>query len=107
MNIQTLRLTIEEFLKKRKTNSAYYEENWAERNERKAYYQSFDKDKLLEMTEEDFAEYISKLWSMLMWGNKQYVVDKLIVDNGLRVLKNNWQSCYTKLPLLKNVGMRF
>ncbi|MCH5344338.1 MAG: hypothetical protein J1E64_09875 [Acetatifactor sp.] len=25
---------------------------------------------------------ISKLWSMLIWGNKQYVVEKLIADNG-------------------------
>ncbi len=39
------------------------------------------------MTEEDFLEYISKLWSMLIWGNKKYVVDKLIDDNGFTVLK--------------------
>lgn len=52
------------------TNAAYYEENWNERKERKAYYQSFTKDKLLAMTEEDFLEYISRLWAVLMWGNK-------------------------------------
>lgn len=39
------------------------------------------------MTEEDFLEYISKLWSMLIWENKKYVVDKLIDDNGFTVLK--------------------
>ena len=70
------------FIKKKKTNAAYYEENWAERKERKEYYQSFTKDKLLAMTEEEFLEYISKLWSMLIWGNKKYVVDKMIADNG-------------------------
>ena len=39
------------------------------------------------MTKEEFLEYISKLWSMLIWGNKNYVVDKLIGDNGFDHLK--------------------
>lgn len=87
MNTQKLNSAITEFMKKKKSNAAYYEENWAERKERKEYYQSFTKDKLLAMTEEDFSEYISKLWSMLIWGNKKYVVDKLIADNGFTLLK--------------------
>lgn len=65
MNTQKLNSAIAEFTKKKKSNTAYYEENWAERKERKEYYQSFTKDKLLAMTEEAFLEYISKLWSML------------------------------------------
>lgn len=87
MNTQKLNSAISEFTKKKKSNAAYYEENWAERKERKDYYQSFTKDKLIAMTEEDFLEYISKLWSMLIWGNKKYVVDKLIADNGFDTLK--------------------
>ena len=87
MNTQKLNSAITEFMKKKKSNAAYYEENWAERKERKEYYQSFTKDKLLAITEEDFSEYISKLWSMLIWGNKKYVVDKLIADNGFTLLK--------------------
>lgn len=87
MNTKKLNSAISEFLKKRKTNEEYYEENWTERKERKEYYQSFTKEKLLAMTEDDFLEYISKLWSMLIWGNKEYVVDKLIADNGFRALK--------------------
>jgi len=78
---------INEFAKKNKSNTAYYEENWAERKERREYYQSFTRSKLLAMTEEEFLEYISKLWSMLIWGNKKYVVDKLIADNGFVALK--------------------
>lgn len=87
MNSQILNLAIAEFTRKKKSNTAYYEENWAERKERKDYYQSFTKDKLIAMTKEEFLEYISKLWSMLIWGNKKYVVDKLIADNGFDVLK--------------------
>lgn len=87
MNTQKLNSAIAEFIRKKKYNAAYYEENWAERKERKEYYQSFTKDKLLAMTEEEFLEYISKLWSMLIWGNKKYVVDKMIADNGFATLK--------------------
>lgn len=87
MNTKKLNSAIAEFTKKKKSNAAYYEENWAERKERKDYYQSFTKDKLIAMTEEEFLEYISKLWSMLIWGNKKYIVDKLITDNGFASLK--------------------
>ena len=72
---------------KKKFNAAYYKENWEERQERKNFYQSYTKDKILAMTEDEFLEYISKLWSMLIWGNKKYVVDKLIADNGFDALK--------------------
>ena len=54
MNKDILLATIKEFFKKKKINSAYYEDNWAERKERKAYYQSFNKEKLLKMTKEVF-----------------------------------------------------
>lgn len=87
MNNTKLASAISAFSKKSKGNAAYYEENWTERQERKEYYQSFTKDKLLAMTEDDFLEYISKLWSMLIWGNKKYVVDKMIADNGFTTLK--------------------
>lgn len=87
MNIEKLRAAISDFSKHQNTNAAYYEDNWSERKERKEYYQSFTKDKLIAMTEDEFLEYISKLWSMLIWGNKKYVVDKLIADNGFLALK--------------------
>ena len=80
-------MAISAFIKNKKTNAAYYEENWSDRIERKTYYQSFTKDKLLAMNEEDFFKYISRLWSMLIWGNKKYAVDKLIADNGFDTLK--------------------
>ena len=89
MNTHKLNLAITDFIKKKKSNAAYYEENWSERKERKEYYQSFTKDKILAMTEEKFLEYISKLWSMLIWGNKKYVVDKMIADNGFTTLKKH------------------
>ena len=37
MNIQKLNSAITEFTKKKKSNAAYYEENWAARKEHKEY----------------------------------------------------------------------
>lgn len=88
MNEQKLKEAIKKFVEKKKANPTYYEENWTERRERKEYYQSFTQEKLLAMSEEDFLEYISKLWSMVIWGNKKYVAEKLISDNGFDALKN-------------------
>lgn len=87
MNDAKLKSAIQAYTSKKKTNAAYYDENWTERKERKAYYKSFDKARLLSMTEDQFLEYIGKLWSMLIWGNKKYVVDKLIADNGFENVK--------------------
>lgn len=84
---QKLDLAIQSFMAKKKSNAAYYNENWIDREERKKYYQSFDRKKILAMTEDEFLQYISKLWSMLIWGNKKYVVDKLIEDNGFENVK--------------------
>lgn len=89
MNKTKLQSAITTFVKNKKANAAYYDDNWTERKERKAYYQSFTRDRLLSMTEEDFFEYMSRLWSMVMWGNKRFVVDKLIADNGFEALKKH------------------
>lgn len=89
MNEQKLNVAIQAYISKMNANAAYYEENRAERKERRAYYQSFNREKLLAMTEDEFLEYISKLWSMVIWGNKKYVADKLIADNGFGNVKKH------------------
>lgn len=58
-----------------------------ERNERKHYYQSWTKEKIEKMNEDEFVEYIGKLWSMLVWGNKKYIADKIIELNGFENIK--------------------
>ena len=107
MNEQKLKVAISEFVNKKKSNAAYYEENWTERKERKEYYQSFTKGRLLAMTEEEFLEYISKLWSMLIWGNKKYVVDKMMPTTVLAHSKSSWPNYFMAQALLKSVGMYF
>ena len=68
-------------------NKATYESDRIERNARASYYRSWSVDKLRAMSEEQFYDYMAKLWAMLIWGNKKYVVDKLITDNTFEKLK--------------------
>ena len=39
------------------------------------------------MTEDEFVEFIGKLWSMIVWGNKKYIADKIIELNGFNKIK--------------------
>ena len=89
MNNTKLQTAVSSFVKHKKSNAAYYDENWTERKERRAFYQSYTRERILAMEEDNFLEYMSKLWSMLIWGNKKYVVDKLIADNGFDNLKKH------------------
>lgn len=89
MNKDLLRKHIKDYLAKLTAKPQQFAADLKERRERAVYYQSWTADKLRKMTKEDLAEYISKLWAMRIWGNKQYVVDQLVEDNGLPALLAN------------------
>lgn len=88
MNIEKLEKHIENYLKEIKNNGNEISD-LNEREERKVYYSSFNKQKIIEMNEEEFYEYISKLWAMIIWGNKHYIINKYIEDNGFENLKKS------------------
>lgn len=87
MDNNKLQAAIKSFIRNKNSNAAYYNENWTERRERREYYQQYTKNKLLAMDKDQFSEYIGKLWSMLMWGTKTYVIKCLLDDNGFEPLK--------------------
>jgi len=87
MDISKLREHIQKYKKHVEHDPAVFADDSANRQERREYYKSWTKDKILKMSQEDFEEYISKLWAMLIWGNKKYVTDKLITDHGFEPLK--------------------
>ena len=100
MNKELLRKHIADYLAKLKANPAGFVTDLDERKERAAYYQSWTAERLQRMSAEEFAEYLSKLWAMRIWGNKQYVADKLISDNGLsNLLQRLSDLIWSKLPL--------
>jgi len=53
-----------------------------ERKERISYYQSFNKNTFMDMSEEQFQDYIAKTWASRTWGNKQYIIDLMLSSNG-------------------------
>lgn len=82
-----------------------------ERIERIAFYQRI---RLEEFTELLFSELIKKLWSMRIWGNKDYVVQKMIASNGFDKITNIFnffkredfdiKEGYEKLSSIKYMG---
>ncbi len=87
MNTELLQEYIGEYTQGLNSNPDQRDNDAQERAERRAYYVSWTADRIHAMTEEDFGAYISKLWAMLIWGNKKYVVNKLIEDNGFDALR--------------------
>ena len=88
MNIVLLQKHIADYKKHLLKDHEKLEQDLNERKQRTEYYQSWTKDRLLKMSEEDLYEYISKLWAMMTWGNKEYYITKLIEDNGFDAVKS-------------------
>lgn len=86
MNIERLNKVINEYIKH--VSNIGDIEAINERNERKLYYKSWTKERIKDMTQDEFVEYIGKLWSMIVWGNKKYITDKIIELNGFENIKN-------------------
>jgi hypothetical protein len=89
MNKDLLRNHIQAFVSDSKKDAEKFNADFKERSDFVTYYQLFTKEKILLMTDEEIYEYISKMWAMLIWGNKHYVVDKLIEDNGLKTFRKS------------------
>lgn len=87
MNKELLIKQLDNYLNKIKNESNI--NDLQERNTREEYYKSYTSDKILAMNEDEFYDYISKLWAMVIWGNKHYIVDKYIKDNGFENLKKS------------------
>jgi hypothetical protein len=87
MNKDLLKKHVMKFVSDSKENQKKFEQDFREREDLVRYYQSFKEDRLLSMSEEEIYEYLSRLWAMLIWGNKRYVVDKIIEDNGSQNFK--------------------
>ncbi len=62
------------------------------REERTTWYKEKmgSPEKIRNLTEKDLHELIEKLWAFGFWKNKAYKVEKLIKDNGLEKIKENF-----------------
>ncbi|WP_295913997.1 hypothetical protein [uncultured Alistipes sp.] len=75
-----------------KANKAQATAEQKEREHLAECTQSFTKERLLNMSETDFFEYIAPLWAMAMWGNKHYQVDNVIEANGMPLLREQFSN---------------
>jgi len=88
MNRALLTQYLRAYLEKLEHAPAQAARELKERRERLAYYQGWTAKRLRTMSRDDLLEFFTRLWAMLIWGNKAYVVDKAIEDNGLDELRD-------------------
>ena len=83
---ETIGNFVEDFKAFLKTKEA---QEWQkDREDRAALFERLlAKDKIESLTEKDFGIIISKLWASQIWGNKEYLVNKILKDNGLPKIK--------------------
>lgn len=89
MNREILKSHISAFLADSEQKEGQFKKDYEERLKLVSFYQAFTKQRILSMSEEDLYDYISPLWAMLIWGNKHYVVDKLLENNSLDGFRAN------------------
>ncbi len=68
-------------------NKKQVEADFQERHEMCGEMQAFTKDKLTNLTEDEFFDMIAPLWAMRIWGNKKYYIDSLIESNGMILIR--------------------
>ncbi len=107
MNNAILQEHISSFLTESKAEKDKFTNDFKERLDQINFYQSYSKEKILEMNAEDIYKYISKLWAMLIWGNKNYLVDKIINDNGLENFKKELADLVWGSDRIENRWNRF
>ena len=90
MKIELLTKHIKKFLANIKKDTEKYQKDYTERLDHIKYYSSCDEKYIMDMDADTLYEYLSKLWAMLIWGNKRYVVEKIISDNGLDNVKKSF-----------------
>lgn len=85
LNEQKLKKALEVFREYSKEER--FEEEAKERVERKQFFRRLAQKKLTELS---FSQIIKKLWAAQIWGNKDYLVKKIIKTNGIKKLSKEF-----------------
>ncbi len=87
MNKERLSQAVDVYIQRITKDPVQYQTDLAERVEIVAKYRSYTREVLSGLDEAGLYAYISPLWAMRIWGNKQYAIDKMIEQNGITKLK--------------------
>ncbi len=69
--------------------------------------QSYSKERLLKLSEEEFFNLIAPLWAMGMWGNKKYYLDNVIESNGMDLLREQLANLFYGKTSIENRWDKF
>jgi len=79
-----------------------FREDMIDRKEREIFFSKLDWQTPEELDEFKFGEIISKLWASQIWGNKDYLIKKIISQNGFENLKIElWNLLFADLDIAK------
>jgi hypothetical protein len=81
---------IEKYFQEFTKDIDFKKEMEAREQHRKLTVEMLERTRLENMTEIEFGELISNLWASGMWGNKDYLVQKIIADNGIDKIRNQF-----------------
>jgi len=65
-----------------------FREDQGDRLSRVSYFQEKLPERVAELSEADVSELVAMLWASEIWGNKQYLAQKIITDNGIEKLRH-------------------
>ncbi len=85
-------LRIKGYLEKFVARKEFVEELSSRERRREFVVNLLSKDKLKSLTEFEFGELVSKLWASSLWGNKDYLVQKIIDANGIEKIANELEN---------------
>lgn len=68
-------------------NKKEVEDDFRERRTMCEEMQSYSKEKLENLTEDEFFNMIAPLWAMRIWGNKKYYIDSIVESNGMPLIR--------------------
>jgi len=84
--LETLQGYISKF--KKQYSRGEYKDLIKEREERlEIFSKYYKKEFLAKMNEHDFGEIVSKLWASEIWFNKEYLIQRILKDNGIEKIK--------------------
>ena len=75
-------------------NKAEVEADFQGRRKMCEEMQAYTKEKLENLSEEEFFEMIAPLWAMGIWGNKKYYIDNLIESNGMDLIRHQLSNLF-------------
>lgn len=101
--LETLEAYISKFQKQ--YSKGKYKDLLKEREERLEKFSNyFKKEFLAKMNEHDLGEIVSKLWASQIWFNKEYLVQRILKDNGIEKIRD----AFTKLFFgPEDIGIRY